>query len=193
MIRMNFVAGNQLEPCNVTRAQFQIAIARVRRIHDQHGLLHFQRRQRGAKLLGLRLFHVEGAHDRQLAIGKLRRQSGTQCTQKLLAGKCVVVGPWNRTMHGAAVPPQWRADRADTGASRSFLLPQLPARTGNLPAGLGGVRAAMLPGAVVLHRLPEQIFVDRTENLIGQIERSDLFAAQIVNINRCHILLGTKY
>ena len=52
---------------------------------------------------------------------------------------------------------------------------------------LGRVRSGALPGAVVLHRFPEQVFVHRAENLIGEIERADLLAAQIVNINRCHM------
>ena len=54
---------------------------------------------------------------------------------------------------------------------------------------LGLVRSGALPGAVMLHRFPEQIFVDRAEDLIGEIDRPDLLAAQIVNINRCHIFL----
>jgi len=36
------------------------------------------------------------------------------------------------------------------------------------------MRSAVLPGAVMLHRLPEQIFIHRAENLIGEIERTDL-------------------
>ena len=39
----------------------------------------------------------------------------------------------------------------------------------------------------MLHRFPQQIFIDRAENLIGKIQRPNLFAAQIVYVNRCHI------
>src|SRR5579871_5493589 len=110
-----------------------------------------------------------------------------QCAQKLFARKCVVVGPGNRAVHRPAVPPQRRTDRADASAPRAFLLPQLLARSGNLPAGLGRVRAAMLPGAVVLYRFPEQVFVHGAENLVSQVQASDLLATQIVNIDSCHI------
>ena len=80
-----------------------------------------------------------------------------------------------------------RPDRSDAGAAGALLLPQFLARTGNFPAALGFVRSGVLPGAVMLHRFPEQIFVDRAEDLVGQIERPDLFAAQIVYVYRCHI------
>src|SRR5271166_1951033 len=83
--------------------------------------------------------------------------------------------------------PQRGANRTNAGASGALLLPQFLARAGNFPAGLGGVSAAVLPGAVVLHRLPEQIFVDRAENFVGEVEGPDLLAAQIVDVNRCHI------
>src|SRR5258708_815687 len=43
-------------------------------------------------------------------------------------------------------------------------------------------------GAIMRDRLPEQVFVDRTENLLGQFHRPGLGSAQIVNINSCHIL-----
>src|SRR5579871_4864002 len=89
-------------------------------------------------------------------------------------------------MHRAAVTPQRRADRPDTRAARALLLPELFARTGNLPASFGLVRSGALAGAVMFHRLPEQVFIDRPKNLVREVERADLFAAQIVNINRCH-------
>ena len=70
--------------------------------------------------------------------------------------------------------PQWRTNGADTGAPRALLLPQLLARAGNQLLVLGGVRARALRGAVVLHRLPQQVFVHRAENFVGQVERPDL-------------------
>ena len=90
-------------------------------------------------------------------------------------------------MHRVAMPPQWRPDRSDAGPSRALLLPELLARAGNFPAALGFVRAGALRGAVMFHRFPQQIFVDRAENLVGQVERPDLLAAQIVYIDRRHI------
>ena len=51
----------------------------------------------------------------------------------------------------------------------------------------GFVRTGALPGAVMLHRFPEQILVDRAENFVGQVERPNLLAAQIVNIDSRHM------
>src|SRR6202522_1681391 len=174
MIGMNVVARNQLKPVDIARAEFEIAITGVRRFYKQHRLVDLERIERRAELLSLCILHFEGIHDDQLAIGKLRRQCRAQRTQQLLARECVVVGPRNRAMDGGAVPPEWRTDRADTRAPRALLLPQFFARTGNLPAGLGGMRAAVLPGAVMLHRLPEQVFIDRAEDFIGDMKDPDL-------------------
>src|SRR5277367_6708507 len=83
--------------------------------------------------------------------------------------------------------PQRRTDRANAGASGTFLLPQLFARTGDQLLVLGGVSAGALRGAVVFHRFPQQVFVDRAENFIGEIKRPDLLPAQIMNIDSCHM------
>src|SRR5258708_15700305 len=90
-------------------------------------------------------------------------------------------------MHRVSMPPQWRTDRSDAGAPRAFLLPELFTGAGNFPAALGFVRSGALPGAVVLHRFPEQILVDRAKNLVGQVECAHLRAAQIVYVDSCHI------
>src|SRR5216684_1780851 len=50
------------------------------------------------------------------------------------------------------------------------------------------MRARTRGGAIVRDRLPEQVFVDRAENFLGQFHRPGLSSAQIVNINSCHIL-----
>src|SRR5579863_4521654 len=187
VVGMHVISPHQFEPVNVARAQFQVAILMLRRFHDQHRRSHFQRIERLAKFLGLWLFHVERIHHDQLPVGKFRRQRRTQGAQQFLTRECVVVRTRYRTMHRRAVPPQWRPNRSNTRAAGPLLLPQLLAGAGNFPARLGLVRSGALPGAVVLHRFPEQVFVDRAEDLIGEIECPYLLAAQIVNINRCHI------
>jgi hypothetical protein len=48
------------------------------------------------------------------------------------------------------------------------------------------VSTGALPSAVVFHRFPEQVLVDRAEHLVGQLEGAYLFAIQIHYINRCH-------
>jgi hypothetical protein len=66
------------------------------------------------------------------------------------------------------------------------LPPQLLARSGNQLLVLGGMRAGAERSAVMLDRFPEQVFVDRAKNFVGEIERAYLAAGQIVNVNRCH-------
>src|SRR5262249_18036337 len=48
------------------------------------------------------------------------------------------------------------------------------------------MRAGTLPGTVVFHRFPEQVFVDGAKNLIRQVERPNPLAFQIHYINLCH-------
>src|SRR5690349_6515653 len=90
-------------------------------------------------------------------------------------------------MHRAPMPPQRRADGADASAARALLLPQLLARAGDQLLVLGGVSAGAVGGAVVLHRFPQQVFIDRAEDLIGQVKRADLLPAQIMNVDSCHM------
>src|SRR5580700_1758073 len=171
VIGMHFGAAHQFEPVNIARAQFQVAILVFRGLDDQNCLVDFESAEGFAEFLGLRFLHVEGINDDQFSVGQLRGQCRAQRAQQLFARESVVIGTRLRTMHGVAMPPQRRADRADAGASRALLFPELFARSGNLPTALGLVRALVLPGAVMLDRFPEQIFVDRAENLVGQIER----------------------
>src|SRR2546423_12531636 len=48
------------------------------------------------------------------------------------------------------------------------------------------MRAAVLPGAVMLDRFPDQIFIHRAEDFIGEIEGPDFLTAQIVYVDSCH-------
>ena len=84
-----------------------------------------------------------------------------------------------RAVNRAAVPPQWRPDRAYAGASCAFLFPQFLTRAGDQLFVLGGMRAGALCRPVMLYRFPEQIFVDSAENFVGQLQRADLRAGQI--------------
>ena len=86
-------------------------------------------------------------------------------------------------MHRAAVPPQRRANGTHARAPRALLLPELFARAGHQLLVLGGVRAGALCGAVVLHRFPQQVLVDRAEDFVGQFEGANLGPAQIMNVD----------
>src|ERR1700722_2129611 len=188
MVRVNFVAMHQLDSVEIARAQRQITISMARDLDQQRRGFHLQRVQSLAELLGLGLFHIKRvAHD-HLAVGKLRSQRRTQRAQHFLARENVIVGARLRSMHRAAMPPQRRADRADTGAAGALLLPKLFSGAGDQFLVLGGVRAGTLRGPVMLHRFPQQVFVDRAKYFIGEVERPDLVPAQIVNIDSCHML-----
>jgi hypothetical protein len=50
------------------------------------------------------------------------------------------------------------------------------------------VRTRTPGGTILFHGLPEQVFIDRAENFLGQVHGADLRSAQIVDINRCHML-----
>src|SRR4051812_6266849 len=189
VIRMHFVPPHQFKPVDIARAQLQIAVVVLRRFDHQHRLVHLQGYERLLEFLRLGFLQIECIHHDQFAIGKLRGQRRPQRAQQLLARERVVIRPWHRTMHRITMPPQWRTDGSNARPPRPLLLPQLLARPGNFPAALGLVRSSALSGAVVLHRFPEQIFIHRAEDLIGEIECPDFLAAQIVNINRCHIFL----
>src|SRR5579864_3506884 len=89
-------------------------------------------------------------------------------------------------MNRAAMPPQRRAYRSNASPPSSLLFPQFLARSRNFPARFGRMRSGPLSGSVMLHRFPKQVFVDRAKDFVGQLQRTDLFAAQIVNVNRCH-------
>ena len=82
-------------------------------------------------------------------------------------------------MDRAAMPPQRGADRRDTRPSRALLLPELLAGAAHQTASLGGVGPRPQTGAVMLYRFPKQVFVDRAENFVGQLQRAHFFAVQI--------------
>jgi len=85
------------------------------------------------------------------------------------------------------MPPKRRTNGADARAARALLFPELLAGAAHQLLVLGGMSTGPLPCAVMLHRFPEQVLVHRTEYLIGQFERTYLFAAEIYYINRCHV------
>ena len=53
-----------------------------------------------------------------------------------------------------------------------------------------GAATRTLTGTVMFDRFPKQVFIDRTENFIGEIHRARFRSAQVVNVNSCHMLLA---
>src|SRR5216683_2029521 len=54
------------------------------------------------------------------------------------------------------------------------------------------MRTRTLGGAIVLHRFPEQVFIDSAEDLVRQIKGADFFALQVYYINLCHLLFPLR-
>src|SRR5262249_8003717 len=160
----------------IPRTELKIAIAVLGNLDQQRSLVDLQLVERLAEQLALRFLYVKCVDDGQLAVCQLRSQCRAQRPEQLLARKGVLVRARLWPVPCAAMTPQWRANRPDARPSGAFLLPKLLTRPGNTPAILGGMRAGPLTCAVVLHRFPQQVFIDRTKHLVGQIERADLRA-----------------
>src|SRR5271170_3985561 len=142
MIRMNRVAAEQLYSLEIARTEDQIAVSVIRHFDQQSGAVNLQLIEGLTESLGLHLLEAEGIDHNQLAVGELGGQSRTQRTQQLLARKSVVVRTRLWTMHRATVPPQWRANGADSSTSGALLLPKFLAGAGNQLLVLGGVSAS---------------------------------------------------
>src|SRR3954463_15520704 len=184
---MDGVAVHQLHTFQVARAQLEVAIAVLRALlHQQCVLREIQLLEQLAESAGLRFLQVEALDHGQLAIGKLSGERRAQRAQQLLLGELVVVAARLRPVNGATVAPQWRTDGAHAGASGALLLPKFLARARDQLLVLGGVGTLALRGAVVLYRLPQQVFVHRAKDFFGEVERADLFAIQIMYVDGCH-------
>src|SRR5581483_7241341 len=179
VIGMNFVSAHQLYSVEIAGAQFKVLVP-VPVVDQERGAVHLQSIQGFAELLGLGLFHVECVHDDQLAIRKLGGQSRAQRAQDLLARKRVFVGAGLRSMYGAAMAPQRRTDRAYASSAGALLFPELLAGARDQLLVLGRMCTGTLGGAIMLHRLPEKVFIDGAENLVRKIEGADLGSAQVI-------------
>src|SRR4051812_18825796 len=147
---------------------------------DQEGRLLSSKRVQGlTHIFAFSGEYFQTLDHSQLAIGVLAGQSRTQRTKQFLFGKRKIVAAWLWAVNGAAVSPQRRANRADTSPPGAFLLPQLLACARNQLLVLGGMSARALRGAIMRHRLPQQIFINRAEDLVGQLKGANLFPQQI--------------
>ena len=174
--------GNQLHAFDIARSEHQIrstlarVLVRMRNHIDQQNLVRgFERLQRRRQRLGLVIAGSRSADDLQLAVAELRRESRAQSAERHLARQIIGIVARHGTVDRAAMTPQRRTDGTHAGAAGALLLPQLLARTRNFPADLGLGRAATrMPGAIVAHRLVDQLFVHfGAEDGVGQIDRAD--------------------
>src|SRR5215470_4738090 len=71
VIRMHFVSSHQLNTFQVSRTEFEIAIAVLRHLDQQRRLVDFQFVEGFAEQLALRFLHIKGIDDSQLAVSQL--------------------------------------------------------------------------------------------------------------------------
>src|SRR5437764_719620 len=188
--RMYFRTRHQLYAVEIPRTQVQIAImlpgVRVHVRDNQRSFLNAQRVQCFAQVFRLARQRVETINHDQLAIRELCRQSRTQCSEQFLFRKREIVASRLRSVDRATVTPERRTNRANTRPASSLLLPQLSACAGDELLILGRVGTRALSCAVMRDRLPDQVFIDRAEDLVCQLEAADFLALQIYNVNLCH-------
>src|SRR6185369_3171305 len=93
-----------------------------------------------------------------------------------------------RRVGATAADVDRRADRAVARAPRALLLVELLRRAAHRGALLRGGGALPPRGELRLHDLVEELLLDlRREHVVGEIERADLLALHVVNVERCHL------
>src|SRR5579859_944903 len=172
---MHFASRYQFHAGEVTRTQRQISVV-FGSIHQERSLLHSQAVERLAETAGFRFSELKTLDYSELAVSKLGGQRRAQRALQLFSGKLVIVRTRLRSMNRAAMSPKRRADRAYAGPSGSLLLPQLFACAGDQLFVVGGMSPGPMGGAIMLDRLPQQVFIHRAEDLCGQLQRAYFFA-----------------
>src|SRR5271157_429158 len=185
IVRLQHIRRGELHTLHIAAGQFQIAVFAVD--HQQSGLRGVQLVKRGAQRLGLVRFERPGIHHRQLFFRQLRGERRTQRAKHHLLRQRVFVRPRLRAVHGAAMAPQRRTDRAHAGAPRTLLPPEFAAGAADfaLILGLGG--AAAEPVEVPPRSFVQQVPIDlRTKDRVRQFDLADFVAFQIDYVHDWH-------
>ena len=93
-------------------------------------------------------------------------------------------------MHGAALAPDRRANRADARPAGALLPPQLAARAGDFPSALGLVRSSALRPQIPARDLVQQVRIDALgKNVVGQVHLAHRLALEILDVHQRHVCL----
>src|ERR1700761_5916538 len=187
IVRVNLGAENQFHALEIARAEIKLLIELAAALNQKSCLAGFELVQRGAVEFGLRLGNVKRVDNGKLAIVDLRGDRGAESTHQLLLREGVLIAARLRSMNRTTTTPERSANRADTCAAGSLLLPELLACTRDLVAVLGGGGSLPKRGPVVLDRLPKEAVVDLCrEDLVDEFELSDLGPSEIYYVDVCH-------
>ena len=156
-------------------AELEVLVVAVR--HQQRGLFRIELAERGAQGFGLVRVERPGLDHGQFLLREFCGERRAQRAEQHLFRQRVFIGARARAMHGAAMAPQRRADRADTRASRALLLPQLAAGAADFALFLGLVRAAAQPGEVPPGGFVQEVAVDLgAKDRVRQIDLADFLS-----------------
>jgi hypothetical protein len=90
-------------------------------------------------------------------------------------------------MRAPAADIDGRADRAVPGSPRALLLVELLRAAADRRTLLGGLRALPPRRELGLHDLVEEVLLHfRREDLVGQVDRADLFSLHVEDVECCH-------
>src|SRR5712691_2726869 len=154
-------------------------------VHEQRLAVRAELHQDRLELLRLGLRDVEVVDDLEAALLRLLAQGRAQRGRPRLLGHVVRVVAGHGAEHGAAVPPERRADLPHARAAGALLPPGLAAGAADQRAVLGHVRPAPPPRAVLLDRLVEQVRVDAgAEDLRVTHEVADLLVVRVDHVHR---------
>src|SRR5580658_5995985 len=193
VVRLQRRRRDQRHAREVAAGAFQIHIRAA--FHQQVRFsLFVQIPQHLAERLGLVRFQLPAIHHGQFLLRHFRRKRRAQRAQNHFLRQRVVVTARHRAVHGAAVPPQRRPDRADARAPCALLLPQFLARAGNFALVLRLVRSGALAPQMMPHSLVQQVRVHlRGKHIVGQFNLPDFFSFQVLYVHNRHRVVSLVY
>src|SRR5580692_6422739 len=156
-------------------------------VDDERLLLRLERLERFDELLRLDLFELDAVDDEEAPfLAELRERAGQRERAHAARGLVRPVAGARR-VRLAAADEQRRADRTVTRAARALLLVELLRAAADRGAVLGALVAGSLGRELGFHHFVEEVLADfRPEDLVGEIDRTDLLALHVEDVERCH-------
>src|SRR5690606_8071561 len=130
------------------------------RVHDDRALGDLELPEDLREALGFDLGELEVADDDEPAFLELQRERAAKRADTHLAGRPISVATDLRTVRDAAADVRRGLDRTVTGVARALLAVELLSRARHERAVLHGGGTRTLRGALRLHHLVEEAFVD---------------------------------
>src|SRR6266404_5022935 len=189
VVRLQNAGRRQLHAIEIAAREFQVAVLAVR--HQQRRLRVIQLAKHFDERLRLVRLERPGIHDRQLLLREFCRKRRAQCAQQHLLWQriAVIARPWS--VDRAAMTPERRPDRADAGASRTLLFPELATRATYFALFLDLVRAPAQSPQIPPRGFVQQVLIHlRAKDRVRQFDLADFLATQIDYIHDRHNLFS---